>query len=569
MTHSPSRFKSPVWILLPVLAAVLFHAPALFCGFVWDDVPVIENNTHLAKKGAIPRTFSGDYAEELGSDAAGYYRPLFLSLATLVYRAFGPSPLAFHAVSLVLFCGVVLLTTLVCRRLLGPGREALALVAGLVVAAHPARMEVVSLFTSLPDLLVEGFALIIVLLACNPARQSLALQVDPRQSVSPVEGETLSSRSPSRLAVSAGCLLAALAAGLVKESAFFIVAGLAGAALLVAVFHRDRRASCLAAALGCLAGLAFAVGARTLADIESQYPLHAYVFSLFRDASGHALQGLAWTIRDVVVPAHAVLMKEPSLSSAVWTQATLIAVFVAVAAILIIMARKGSVFGAFLLAWFAAGIVAIMLLITANIPYSQRYLPLLPGVILLCMFVDLMGRVLSQRMPASNRVVSRYLIYVVALYVTLHGAFTMAGSARCLTPTSFFSYMAERGPSLLYPRLAMVRLTSVHGFDPHLAERYLQEAEILSPRSPEVRKLGKLLARHHISEGLYDEAIGFLDWATEVIGEDAESFGLKAAALAYTGKLEDAARVCQQAIDLDPTNTTYQTLAAQIAADLQ
>ena len=143
----------------------------------------------------------------------------------------------------------------------------------------------------------------------------------------------------------------------------------------------------------------------------------------------------------------------------------------------------------------------------------------------------------------------------------------MAGSARCLTPTSFFSYMAEQGPALLYPRLAMVRLTTVHGFDPHLAERYLQEAEILSPRSPHVRKLGKLLARHHISEGLYDEAIGFLDWAMEVIGEEAEIFGLKAAALAYSGELEDAARVCQQAMDLDPTNTTYQTLAAQIAAN--
>jgi len=176
MTLRPVHFTSPAWILLPVLAAMLFHAPALFCGFVWDDVPVIEHNTHLSEKSAIPRAFSGDYAEELGSAAAGYYRPLFLSLAILVHRTFGPSPLAFHAVSLLLFCALVLLTTLVCRRLFRPGHEALTVFAGLVVAAHPARMEVVSLFTSLPDLLVEGLALIIVLLACNPARRSLALQ---------------------------------------------------------------------------------------------------------------------------------------------------------------------------------------------------------------------------------------------------------------------------------------------------------------------------------------------------------------------------------------------------------
>jgi len=384
-----------------------------------------------------------------------------------------------------------------------------------------------------------------------------------------MEGETVASRSASRLAVSTGCLVTALAAGLVKESAFFIFAALAGAALLVAIFHPDRRDRCLMTAMGCLAGLACAGGARILAGIQAQYPLHAYLSSLFRDASGHALQGLAWAVRDVVVPAHAVLMKEPSLSPSAWTQAALLAVLVAVAVLMLVNARKGSVFRVFLLAWFAAGIVGILLLITANIPYSQRYLPLLPGVILLCMFLDRMGRFLSEHRPATSRVVSRYLVYVVALYVTLHGAFTMAGSARCLTPTSFFSYMAEQGPALLYPRLAMVRLTTVHGFDPHLAERYLQEAEILSPRSPHVRKLGKLLARHHISEGLYDEAIGFLDWAMEVIGEEAEIFGLKAAALAYSGELEDAARVCQQAMDLDPTNTTYQTLAAQIAANLQ
>ena len=565
MTRRRLRFTSPASVLLPVLAALLFHSPALLCGFVWDDVPVIESNTRLADPGAFTRAFAGDYGDELGSGSAGYYRPLFVSLAVLVYRIFGPSPLAFHAVSLLLFCGVVLLLTLACRRLLGPGGEALAAVAGLIFAAHPARVEVVSLFTSLPDLLVEGLTLIIVLLACSPARQSLALHEGNRTAELNLEGETEASRSASRLAVAAGCLAASLAAGLVKESAFFIVVALAGAAIVVALLQPARRSQCVAAAVGCVAGLSLAGGARVLAGIQSQYPLPAYLSSLFRASSGAALQGMGWAVRDLLLPGYAVFMKEPRLPGSALTQVSLLAVFLVLALSVVVASRKGRVVEAFLVAWIAAGMSGVSLLITANIPYSQRYLPILPGVLLLCLLAN---RPISARVEASPRF-ARSLAYVLATYVVLHGAFTLAGSIRCVTPTSFFDYMAEREPALLYPRVALVRLTAVHGIDPHVPAEHLRRAEAISPRSPEVRALGKLMASRLMMEKHYAEALHALDWAQEVLGEEAEIFGLKAAAQAYNGDLHDAARLCDRALALDPTNATYLSLAAEIAADLE
>src|SRR5262249_36598199 len=100
-----------------VAATVLTYGRGLPNGFVYVDHWLVEANTELRHPGSLAHflgtsLFAGvkspDNAESLGS-ATRNWRP-FVKLALLCeFRAFGTNPIGYHAVSLAVHAGTVLL----------------------------------------------------------------------------------------------------------------------------------------------------------------------------------------------------------------------------------------------------------------------------------------------------------------------------------------------------------------------------------------------------------------------------------------------------------------------------
>ncbi len=148
--------------LLAAAALPYLRTPAN--GFVWDDFETIVRNADvhsLENLGEILTT------PDL---TPPYFRPLTRALFALEWEAFGATPAAFHAVSVVLHAGAVLAVWLLARRLLG--REAPALLVAGLFAVHPANAEAVAFVSANNNVLATLFAAAAVL-AAHGARGGL------------------------------------------------------------------------------------------------------------------------------------------------------------------------------------------------------------------------------------------------------------------------------------------------------------------------------------------------------------------------------------------------------------
>ncbi|MFL6263448.1 MAG: tetratricopeptide repeat protein [Thermoanaerobaculia bacterium] len=157
----PSR--TTLGALLPALAVLAVYGASIGYEFVYDDHVQIERNPWLRDPRGVwlffTRPFWGFYMDR-GSGPSNYYRPVFGIFYSLVARAFGLQPAAYHAASVALHLAVTLLVALGARRLL-PGRrgEIAALAAGLLFAVYPAHAEAVAWVGDQVDPLTALFAL--------------------------------------------------------------------------------------------------------------------------------------------------------------------------------------------------------------------------------------------------------------------------------------------------------------------------------------------------------------------------------------------------------------------------
>lgn len=126
--------------LYALVAAVALAASAtsLRNGFVYDDVPVVEEDPRIRalSPGLLTMPYwAGDVRDRI-------YRPLTTASLALDRAAGGGSPFAFHLTNVLLHTVVCLLVFALARRVLdrGPG----ALVAALWFAVHPVHVEVVA-----------------------------------------------------------------------------------------------------------------------------------------------------------------------------------------------------------------------------------------------------------------------------------------------------------------------------------------------------------------------------------------------------------------------------------------
>lgn len=150
-----------LWVLLLTGLAWL---PVLACGFVWDDVWLVTNNTYL--DGTLRELFLVDYTTLAGiSNEAGYWRPLLLLTYYADKALFGLHPAGWHLHSLLWhLLGVAALFQLLEQL----GTRLIPRVAGaLLFAIHPLQSEAVAWVAARNDPM--GAALILICLCAATA----------------------------------------------------------------------------------------------------------------------------------------------------------------------------------------------------------------------------------------------------------------------------------------------------------------------------------------------------------------------------------------------------------------
>ena len=194
-----------------LLLTALVTLPTLRYDFVFDDHPLIEHNAQLRSDAELrPLLTRNHWSHHLPGKRGNYYRPVMMLNYRLTCEIAGPSPFAFHLVSVLqhLICVALVFQILLRLRLDLTATTA----ASLVFALHPSRAEVVAWVAGANSSFASAQTLAVVLLTL------VALDNESRG---------------RRLALTAGAMLLTLTAVLSKESAATLP-GQVGLAVFVA-----------------------------------------------------------------------------------------------------------------------------------------------------------------------------------------------------------------------------------------------------------------------------------------------------------------------------------------------
>lgn len=138
-----------VALVIFVLGFVIFFT-GLNGGFQGDDAFQIVNNTPVHSISNVGRLFqSGTFynGHQLTGD---YYRPLMSTTFSLIYTLFGPSPMAFHIVQLILYLTGAFVLYLIFRHFF---MQLLALALVFIFIVHPLNSQDVFAIPSMQDAL--------------------------------------------------------------------------------------------------------------------------------------------------------------------------------------------------------------------------------------------------------------------------------------------------------------------------------------------------------------------------------------------------------------------------------
>jgi len=133
-----------------VAATALAYLPAYRAGYVWDDGKVIVQNARLRTADGLRTIWT-----EAEPAPQGHYWPLVYTSFWIEYQLWGPNPLGYHAVNVILHIVNSVLLWLLLLRFRAPG----AWLAAAVFALHPVHVESVAWVTERKDVLSNCFYL--------------------------------------------------------------------------------------------------------------------------------------------------------------------------------------------------------------------------------------------------------------------------------------------------------------------------------------------------------------------------------------------------------------------------
>jgi len=537
---------SRAWVL-PVLLGCAFHLPALFGELVYDDIGLILDHPAPTTWPEWLAIWQRDYGFDLSSRPFGFYRPGLVTLVAVIRALAGNHPLAFHLLCLGVFVLAIGCVVRLAALLDGGQSRRLPVVAGILYALHPARVETVSLVTSLPDLILELGALVFACLLLTAMRET---------------------RPTRAWRIPAACGLLCLAVATCKESAFLLLPVLAATAGLHAlVAPSSQRGRLGAAALAACIGLAIGWLLRMQANVAAPVPLTGAVGALLGSHACGALRILLLALRDVVVPGPAVLAR-PFVGFACTGAGVLIA-FLGVALVLCwLLAWRRRQFGlALLLAWTGTNALGILLLAANQYTYAPRYLALAPWVLLLCLGAAAVARRLTHYAPPGIRATPqrRAAWLLLALYLAAQGGYTLAGSAQYLTPLRVVTALCELFPANAAVVGNMAELLNQDRQPAADVEVFVRRATTLNAEHPQVPHLHNLLLQRYLDEQRYADVIRCADWSLGIHSNDADKVVLRAAALANLGRTDLARQEVDQVLASHPGHALARQLQQQLA----
>ncbi|MEO8275533.1 MAG: tetratricopeptide repeat protein [Thermoanaerobaculia bacterium] len=161
MSRRLAGFAAPpaLLALLAVLLPLALYLPTLRFGFLFDDRPLLIDNPIVQAPRGIAELFTSDLdprARLTEAPTTNYLRPLFLLVASGLYRSFGDSPPGWHAVALLLHAALGGLAFLALRRENVSSGSALA--GSLLFSLHPSHVQSTAWISGIQDLLFAFFA---------------------------------------------------------------------------------------------------------------------------------------------------------------------------------------------------------------------------------------------------------------------------------------------------------------------------------------------------------------------------------------------------------------------------
>ena len=135
-----SRTKTGRWLLVAVLVVLVLaaYAPAIHCGFIWDD------EAHLTQNPCVIGPLG---LKEIWTSTRAVYYPLVLTTFWALHKFVGLAPWAYHALNIVLHAASAVLLWRVLRQL---GIRA-AWLGAAIWALHPVMVESVAWVTELKN----------------------------------------------------------------------------------------------------------------------------------------------------------------------------------------------------------------------------------------------------------------------------------------------------------------------------------------------------------------------------------------------------------------------------------
>ncbi len=162
---SRERLNTGHVLTLLSLLVVVVYGHTIQAQFVWDDVFLIERNQRLGEFRSAWSLAWGDFFGQAHTTQSGYLRPVPTLLNYLTVKIFGYSPVAFHAIQLMLHLLVLGIAVRVFRNW---GLTNLSILVGLAFyTVHPMQAEALSFVSCRPELLAAIFVLLTCLCVQN------------------------------------------------------------------------------------------------------------------------------------------------------------------------------------------------------------------------------------------------------------------------------------------------------------------------------------------------------------------------------------------------------------------